>query len=436
MDRDLRPLIQKVAITRAALLTAEFMDDNNEDLVRSQVSELRTAELALALARQSAFLKIQVSSTRFLPNQVAAYASMGATTANAQGGYYGRTRISDLYPEQTASLNQMAAEQQPAVQRVNEARLAMSTDSLSTKSAAAIQSDADALAKAELALAQLRADGFTRLQASSARLAGGQVASLIAMGGSVPYYRGMVANAGPSPLQGLDFNDHTNYISLFDGKTLDRWEGNPKFWRAENGEIVGESTVDNPSGNQYIVYRATKAHDFTLKFEIKVDNAGGTGFQYRSQTGIPWVSAIPLDVTANIGQVDNNLMMTGPQADFWPSGDPFSRNSGQFYSENNPMRIMASRGNVVEGAGLGPKRLMGLIGDPTALFAAVKPTGWNEYTVIARGGTFIHIINGQLMAVMVDDDPNSINNQTGLFGIEIEATARIHVRNIWLKKLN
>ncbi len=56
--------------------------------------------------------------------------------------------------------------------------------------------------------------------------------------------------------------------------------------------------------------------------------------------------------------------------------------------------------------------------------------------MIARGGTLIHIVNGQVMAVMVDDDPNSSNNQSGLFGIEIEATTKIFVRNIWLKKLN
>jgi len=43
---------------------------------------------------------------------------------------------------------------------------------------------------------------------------------------------------------------------------------------------------------------------------------------------------------------------------------------------------------------------------------------------------------GQLMSVMIDDDPASSNNQAGLFGIEIEATTKVSVRSIWLKKLN
>mgnify|MGYP001553214431 FL=1 len=48
----------------------------------------------------------------------------------------------------------------------------------------------------------------------------------------------------------------------------------------------------------------------------------------------------------------------------------------------------------------------------------------------------MHIVNGQLMAVMVDDDPDSSNNQAGLFGIEIEATTKVSVRNVWVKKID
>ena len=233
----------------------------------------------------------------------------------------------------------------------------------------------------------------------------------------------------PSP---MDFNDHDGYVTLFDGLSLKGWDGNPKFWRVENGAIVGESTPQNPSGNSYIVYRDVEARDFTLKFEIKVEGDGGSGLQYRSRTGLPWLARIPDNVTANVGPVNLTWMMTGPQADFWPS----RVYTGQFYSENTPMRILAWRGQIVEGFGAARKRLMGTIGDQQVLGTVVKANDWNQYTVIARGGTFIHIVNGQLMAVMIDDDPGSSNNQPGQFGIEIEATTKVSVRNIWLKKLN
>ena len=101
-------------------------------------------------------------------------------------------------------------------------------------------------------------------------------------------------------------------MSLFDGVSLKGWDGNPKFWRVEDGAIVGESTPTNPSGNSYIVYRDLEAKDFTLKFEIKVEGNGGSGIQYRSQTGLPWLANIPPNVTANVGPVNLNWMMTGP----------------------------------------------------------------------------------------------------------------------------
>jgi hypothetical protein len=233
----------------------------------------------------------------------------------------------------------------------------------------------------------------------------------------------------PSP---MDFSDHDGYMSIFDGKTLEGWDGNPKFWRVEDGAIVGESTPANPSGNSYIAYRKLEAHDFTLKFEIKVEGSGGSGLQYRSRTGLPWLANIPANVTANVGPVNLNWMMTGPQADFWPS----RVYTGQFYSENTPMRILAWRGQVVEGFGAARKRLMGTIGDRAALGELVKQNDWNQYVVIARGGTFLHVVNGQLMAAMIDDDPASSNNWSGQFGIEIEATTKVSVRNLWVKKLN
>src|SRR6476659_8213718 len=97
-----------------------------------------------------------------------------------------------------------------------------------------------------------------------------------------------LAFSEPSP---MDFNDHEGYVALFDGVSLKGWDGNPKFWRVEDGAIVGESTPANPSGNSYIVYRNLEAKDFTLKFEIKVEGDGGSGLQYRSKTGLPWLAA-------------------------------------------------------------------------------------------------------------------------------------------------
>ena len=338
-----------------------------------------------------------------------------------------RGTVPNIKQPQTTALTQMTSELMPLTRALNTARAALATATFAeSRSDEGIRLKVEAVTNAELKMADARASAFGKIQASAHKLAPNQVEAFVAMGGT---FAG-TSFTQPDP---LNFSEHAEYVSIFDGVSLKGWDGNPKFWRVEAGAIVGESTPQNPSGNSYLVYRNLTAKDFTLKFEMKVEGTGGSGFQYRSKTGLPWLANIADNVTANVGPVNLNWMMTGPQADFWPSSRDWT---GQFYSENTPMRILAWRGQVVEGSGMSSKKLMGTIGDRQALNSFVKMNDWNEYTVMARGGTFIHILNGQLMAVMVDDDPNSSNNQPGLFGIEIEATTKVSVRNIWVKKLN
>ncbi len=82
------------------------------------------------------------------------------------------------------------------------------------------------------------------------------------------------------------------------------------------------------------------------------------------------------------------------------------------------------------------KKLVGDIAPRQSLSGYVKINDWNEYEIIARGGVFLHILNGQLMAVLIDDDPHSINQLPGLFGLEIEGTTKVSARNIYVKVLN
>jgi len=229
----------------------------------------------------------------------------------------------------------------------------------------------------------------------------------------------------------IDFNDHAGYTEIFDGTSLKNWDGDPAIWRLENGVLVGESTKEKPVENSYICFHGFEAKDFDLKLEIKVENGGGSGIQYRSKTGLPWNR--PTKTPPNL-----NWMMTGPQADYWyPVGPWAAEWTGQFYSENTPLGILAWRGQVVESGPQQGPRLMANIAGRTPLGGYVRVNDWNQYTIMARGGTFVHILNGQLMAVYIDDDPKSSNNQSGLIGIEIEsAPSKVSIRNVWIKKLD
>ena len=247
----------------------------------------------------------------------------------------------------------------------------------------------------------------------------------------------------PNP---FDFNNHDGYKQIFDGKTLTGWDGDPAIWRVEDGCLVGESdslTVRPP--NTYISYHGTgpndedaRAHDFDLKLEIKVELGGGTGIQYRGTVGQPWIRARPGQKLPKPA-----WLMTGPQADFWfPVSPQTEQYSGQFYSENTTLGILAWRGEVTESTSTQSgdttnNTLVGTIAPRQALGGYVNTNGWNQYEIIARGPVMMHIINGQLMAVFIDDDLKSSNNISGLIGIELEGTpTKISVRNIWLRKIN
>jgi hypothetical protein len=86
--------------------------------------------------------------------------------------------------------------------------------------------------------------------------------------------------------------------------------------------------------------------------------------QYRSSTGIP-----PGRV-AGKGEppLDPRWVMIGPQADFWyPVNERAKQYSGQLYSQNTSLGIVAWRGQVVESEPDKFQRLVGTIGDRAQL---------------------------------------------------------------------
>src|SRR5579871_2256345 len=39
----------------------------------------------------------------------------------------------------------------------------------------------------------------------------------------------------------IDFNDHSGWTSMFDGRTLSGWDGDKSYWHVQDGAIVVES---------------------------------------------------------------------------------------------------------------------------------------------------------------------------------------------------
>lgn len=231
-----------------------------------------------------------------------------------------------------------------------------------------------------------------------------------------------------------NFDEHGGFKQIFDGKSFAGWDADTTIWRVDSGLMIGETLQGKPKGNNYIVYRGDKARDFDLKLRMKIEKGGGGGIQYRSVTGVPWSRPQP----EGLPPYDLKFMMTGPQADFWfPVTASTAIFTGQWYSENTMQGILAYRGQVTQSLPGETNRLVARIGDIQALGGYVKVNEWNEYEVIARGGVMMHIMNGQLMAVFIDDNANSVNNQAGLIGFEIESEpCKISVKDIWLRSFD
>jgi putative membrane-bound dehydrogenase-like protein len=85
--------------------------------------------------------------------------------------------------------------------------------------------------------------------------------------------------ASPSQVPMLATKD--NIQSLFNGRDLTGWQGDPKLWKVENGEIVGKTA--GLSRNEFL--RSDLAlGDFRLTAQVKlVKNDGNSGIQFRSE---------------------------------------------------------------------------------------------------------------------------------------------------------
>jgi Domain of Unknown Function (DUF1080) len=208
------------------------------------------------------------------------------------------------------------------------------------------------------------------------------------------------------------FSVGQGFAPIFDGKSLKGWDGDPAFWRVENGAIVGETKPGlMPKQNTFLIWRDGAPGDFELDAEYRL-TGGNSGIQYRS-------SELP----------DIRWAMKGYQADI----DAEQQYTGQIYEERG-RAFLAMRGQTAQ-AGPGSKPVvLGTLGSDAELKGAIHSPGWNQYQIIARGNILIQILNGRVMSTLIDDDTTN-RKMGGLIGIQLHIgePMKIEVRNIRLR---
>lgn len=208
-------------------------------------------------------------------------------------------------------------------------------------------------------------------------------------------------------------HDENGFKPIFDGKSLDGWEGDPVYWRAENGCLVGEVKPETLlKRNSFIIWRGGTPGDFELKVEYRVSEKGNSGINYRS---------------AEVN--DTPFALRGYQFDI----DGANRYSGQNYEERG-RTFLAWRGDFCRADADGIARIIGSTGDKDALAGFVRNGDWNEVHLIVRANTLIHMINGHVMSVVVDDD-HKRGKTSGLIGVQVHVgpPMKIEYRNFRIK---
>ena len=72
--------------------------------------------------------------------------------------------------------------------------------------------------------------------------------------------------------------------SIFNGKDLTGWDGDPKLWSVQDGVIHGETTAEVPAkGNTFIIWKEGRTKDFELRLSFRCNATNNSGIQYRSK---------------------------------------------------------------------------------------------------------------------------------------------------------
>ena len=191
---------------------------------------------------------------------------------------------------------------------------------------------------------------------------------------------------------------------IFNGKDLTGWKGQPEFWSVKDGAITGQTTKETPAKENTFLIWEGEVGDFELTFKYKLTDANGkaegfgnSGVQYRSKVVKPEYSVV-----------------AGYQADM-ECGKTYS---GILYEEKG-RGILAQRGQqVVIKDGAKPE-VKGEIGKSDEIQAGIKPGGWNEYKIVAKGNHLQHYINGDQTVDVTDE--SSVGAKTGVLALQLHA---------------
>jgi hypothetical protein len=228
--------------------------------------------------------------------------------------------------------------------------------------------------------------------------------------------------------------DKEGFVSIFDNKTLNGWEGDSTYWRVEDGNLTGEVTPATIlKRNTFIIWRGGSPADFELKLEYRISASGNSGINYRSEEP----ESIP-------------FALRGYQCDI----DGSNRYTGQNYEERGRTTLAYHGEKVIVKSledSISSKPLQNFIlrnawtqrvvtdtlEPANEIIAQIKSEDWNECHLIIKGNRLLHYMNGMLMSDVTDNDTKN-RKFNGLIGVQVHVgpPMKVEYRNIRIKIIN
>lgn len=194
----------------------------------------------------------------------------------------------------------------------------------------------------------------------------------------------------------LAADEEPGFVSIFDGKTLDGWEGNLKVFRVQDGAIVAGTLKEKIANNEFLCSKKQYG-DFELRLEAKLVGKGeNAGIQFRSQ------------------RIPNHYEVIGYQYDM---GSANGRSIwGSLYDESRRRKFMAD-------------------GDDAEIKKVLKPDGWNQVVIRCEGPRVQLWVNG-LQTVDFRETEKDIAAK-GIIGLQIHGgePSEASYRKIRIKEL-
>ncbi len=206
----------------------------------------------------------------------------------------------------------------------------------------------------------------------------------------------LLPGAAPPPVD-------EDWVSLFDGKTLDGWKvnGGTASYKVEDGTIVGTTVEGSP--NTFLC--KGDYTDFELEVEVKCDPRLNSGIQVRSHVYSKDDKDPERSKRAGV--------VYGPQCEV---ARKETGTAGRFYDEGRRGQWLAEI-------------------DETAK-PAFEDTGWNRYRIVVQGNRYRSWVNGAMASDFTDD-----LDKSGLIGLQVHGIAReegpyqVRWRNVRIREL-